>query len=211
MKNLEKVKECIDEIKDRAEQEKDILQLYLVAEGDVMYVDNDSAEPLVELSTLYQFIVNEMEEIENNNYGLHFFSTCLDTMFHGYVSIYRYNGNALKKLFPNYSYDESGMGTVLGINYNKEDNVRNVSHNIIEDNYLKTFMDFICNMYNKLDYLYCDAKDQRTEASVIRMNINSAINKVMDEVTNEDDYTGLINFYDFIYKQIQEYKTKEEK
>lgn len=211
--NIENVRKIIEQLKTRVEQEADILHLYVIAFGSVIYYDED-ADPEVRLVSLYQYLYDQISEFISGDFSLSSFDAFLYDLVNGadFVSIYRYNGYNLIKLYPECSYDDSTMGaTPICHTLPRGSEIDKLNNLLTKDDYLISFINHICGVYGSLNLAYQDAKNERNDITHIRGNVSKALYKAMGEMESRGDEKEIIEFYDYMYKQITNYKREEGK
>lgn len=211
--NIENVRKIIEQLKTRVEQEADILHLYVIAFGSVIYYDED-ADPEVRLVSLYQYLYDQISEFISGDFSLSSFDAFLYDLVNGadFVSIYRYNGYNLIKLYPECSYDDSTMGiTPICHTLPRGSEINKLNNLLTKDDYLISFINHICGVYGSLNLAYQDAKNERNDITHIRGNVSKALYKAMGEMESRGDEKEIIEFYDYMYKQITNYKREEGK
>lgn len=197
--NKERVKEIVKGLKERVEKEADILSLYILAFGDVEYDGND-ADPRVKLTTLYQYLHDNITNFESADFSLDSFNSFISELYYTDHAVYRYDKYNLKKIFPLFSYDDEVMSTSFLHTATEETSTR-----ISSDNYLRAFSEYILNMQQMLENEYTEAREERKNIYIIRNNVYNTLNRTMIDMEKKCNADGIIDFYDFIYKQIEGY------
>ena len=206
MINKDTIKEIIVDFKDQIQKEKDILSLYIIAFGDVHHYDDGETEPEVEIYSVYQYLNSEIEEFmeSNDSYdNLSKFNNFLSDLF-GNVSIYRYNGDELCRIFPT-GIKDIDMGHLLC------NTIRGVECSVIveDSRYLYTIIASLCDLCNLLRNEYSELIDKTRETNKILRDIKQSL---YDSIYALDkDINTLSDFYNYISKAIDDYKKKEGK
>lgn len=211
--NIENVRKIVEQLKTRVEQEADILHLYVIAFCSVINYDEGS-DPEVRLVSLYQYLYDQISEFISGDFSLSSFDAFLYDLVKGidFVSIYRYNGYNLIKLYPECSYDDSTMGiTPICHTLPIGSEIYKLNNMLTKDDYLISFINHICGVYGSLNLAYQDAINERSHLRHIRHNVSTALYKAMGEMESRGDEKEIIEFYDYMYKQITNYKGEEGK
>lgn len=217
MVNTKRVYEIIDTFRFRVEEDKEILSKYVIIFGDVCGYYGGETDPEAEALSLYQYLDGEIFNFvaENDYTDISRFETFLKELFSENVSIYRYDNYKLEKQFP-IPDDEVDvmMSKPLGfkIGYDYETMVA-TNYVIVDDKYLKSSFEAICRTYNLISSEYEEVMIDRKTLRKIKHNIDSSISNFVSSFTAGMDNTNdLIEFYDYVYKAIENYsKNKEEK
>lgn len=203
--NKERVREIVNEFKERVEREADVLSLYVLAFGDVEYDSDGGADPQVKLTTLYQYLSDNITSFESDDFSLTSFDNFMDDLDYTDQAVYRYHKYNLKKIYPIVSYCDDAMGSSFLYSAIDRDSSR-----IAADDYLRSFSEYIVNIRQILKSEYEEAREERKNIIIITGNVNRALNSAMREMEEKCDVDEITGFYDFIYNQIQNYG-KEDK
>lgn len=217
MVNTKRVHEIIDTFRFRVEKDKEILSKYVIIFGDVCGYYGGETDLEAEALSLYQYLDREIFNFvaENDYTDISRFDTFLSKLFSDNVSIYKCNKYKLEKLFP--TPDDGSVSMLakpLGFKIGDDhETMIAINFVIVDDKHLRSLFDSICRTYN---LIYSEYKAQRMGRKTlynIRNNVDIAINEVTSSLTNDmDNINDLIEFYDYVYKAIENYsKNKEEK
>ena len=217
MVDTKRVYEIIDTFRFRVEEDKEILSKYIIIFGAVCEYYGGETDPEAKALSLYQYLDREIFNFvaENDYTDISRFETFLKELFSENVSIYRYDNYKLEKQFP-IPDDEVDvmMSKPLGfkIGYDYETMVA-TNYVIADDKYLKSSFEAICRTYNLISSEYEEVMIDRKTLCKIKRNIDSSISNFVSSFTAGMDNTNdLIEFYDYVYKAIENYsKNKEEK
>lgn len=208
--NVKEINKLINEFKNFLEDQKNELEVYIIAFADIRYSDTD-AELEVELFTLYQYLENEITDFIDSDYRFTnslAFKNLFYELFMNNACIYKMIGSALVKRFYTDSYGFMGI-ICKKYKLHKSDD-RNVEYTVGNaDKYLYNVFDIVCKFYLDLWNLYSTVEDREVEESMIKRNIHSQIDKIVNDKQSQLDAKGLIDFYDYLYKCIDKYTIKE--
>lgn len=199
--NKNKIYALLNEFKNRINEEKDTLSLYIITFSDTFtdYTENDVKLEIEQL-TLYQYLDMEVsnfigskplftDPIRSDNF--------LETLFSDHISIYKINQYTLKEIINNSVICRkriNSFGSCI------------VRHFILNDSYLVSFFDYMCDLYSILKEEYKDAYQKNKTIIEKDVNIKYDIQNTISELSNTTD---IINFYNYLQKAINNYKIKK--